>query len=196
MIDLETTDPATVEAALITSKGTMVITFFPAQAPGHVRNFLGLAQRGFYDGLAFHRVVRNFMVQAGCPNTRQGATGQPGTGRPEGPGLRAEFHDHKHVRGVVSMARGRDPNSAGSQFFVVHGEAQPHLDGAYTVFGQLEEGFEVLDDIAAVDCTYGPNGERSQPKERIEIERIELRPRQHREPIAGAVADAGAGAGS
>src|SRR5262245_53197722 len=126
MIDLETTDPAAIEAALVTSRGTMVVTFFADKAPNHVRNFLRLSQQGFYDGLAFHRVIRNFMVQGGCPNTRAGATGQPGTGqpgtgRPGGEPLRAEFNDTKHVRGVLSMARGRDPNSAGSQFFLVHG---------------------------------------------------------------------------
>ena len=187
MIDLETTDPATIEAAMVTSRGTMVITFFPDKAPLHVQNFLRLAQQGFYDGLAFHRVVRNFMVQGGCPNTRAGATGQPGTGRPPGPGLRAEFNDVQHGRGVVSMARGRDPNSAGSQFFIVHGEHAPHLDGHYTVFGRVEEGLDVLDEIACIDCAFGPNGERSAPKERIEIARIELRPRQQREtqPAAG-----------
>jgi len=187
VIDLETTDPATIEAAMVTSKGTMVITFFPDKAPLHVQNFLRLAQQGFYSGLAFHRVVRNFMVQSGCPNTKAGAIGQPGTGRPPGPGLRAEFSDLPHRRGVVSMARSRDPNSAGSQFFIVHGEHAPHLDGQYTVFGKVEEGLDVLDEIASVDCAFGPNGERSAPKERIEITHVELRPRQQREaqPAAG-----------
>lgn len=191
MIDLETTDPATIEAALQTSKGTMVVTFLPEVAPAHVRNFLELSQRGFYDGLAFHRVIRNFMVQGGCPNTRAGATGQPGTGRPDGPGLRAEFNDTKHTRGVLSMARSRDPNSAGSQFFLIHGEHAAHLDGQYTAFGRVEDGLDVLDEIASVECTFGPNGERSQPKERIELRRVELRPRQQREGVEGAVAAGG-----
>lgn len=181
MIDLETTDPMTIEAAMVTSKGTMVITFFPDKAPAHVQNFLRLAQRGFYDGLAFHRVIRNFMVQGGCPNTKVGATGQPGTGRPEGPGVRAEFNDTEHRRGVLSMARSRDPNSAGSQFFIVHGEHASHLDGQYTAFGKVEDGLDVLDDIASVDCQFGPSGERSTPVERVEIQRIDLRPRQQRE---------------
>jgi peptidyl-prolyl cis-trans isomerase B (cyclophilin B) len=192
MIDLETTDPAAIEAALVTSKGTMVVTFFADKAPNHVRNFLRLSQQGFYDGLAFHRVIRNFMVQGGCPNTRQGASGQPGTGRPPGEPLRAEFNDTKHVRGILSMARGRDANSAGSQFFFVHGAHAAHLDGQYTAFGRIEEGLEVLDGIAAVDCDFGPNGERSVPLQRIEIERIELRPRQERKP-AEAVDGAGGG---
>jgi peptidyl-prolyl cis-trans isomerase B (cyclophilin B) len=175
-IDLDHVDPATLEAAMVTSKGTMVITFLPDKAPGHVHNFLKLAQQGFYDGLTFHRVIRNFMVQGGCPNTKKGATGQPGTGRPPGPGLRAEFNDTKHVRGVLSMARSRDPNSAGSQFFIVHAEHATQLDGQYTAFGRVEQGLDVLDAIAATECAFGPGGENSSPKERIEIQRVELRP--------------------
>ena len=175
------TDPATVEAALVTDKGTMVVTFFPEQAPKHVQSFLSLAQKGFYDGVAFHRIVRNFMVQTGCPHSKSGATGQPGTGGP-GYHLPAEFSDIPHTRGVVSMARARDPNSAGSQFFIVHGDHQSFLDGQYTVFGKVEEGLDVLDEIASVDCDFGPAGERSVPRQRVEIQRIELRPRQERQP--------------
>ncbi|MGE3174709.1 MAG: peptidylprolyl isomerase [Planctomycetota bacterium] len=187
MIDLDQTDPATLEAALVTSKGEMVVTFFPDKAPGHVHNFLELALDGFYDGLAFHRVIRNFMVQGGCPNTRAGATGRPGTGRPDGhPGLRAEFNDTEHTRGVLSMARSQDPNSAGSQFFIVHAEHATHLDNQYTAFGVVEDGLDVLDEIAAVECDFGPGGERSTPKQRIELERVIVRERQQR-------GDAGAG---
>src|SRR5690606_7700732 len=105
-------------------------------------SFLSLAQQGFYDGVAFHRIVRNFVVQAGCPHSREGATGQPGTGGP-GYTLPAEFSDLPHVRGTLSMARGRDPNSAGSQFFVVHAAHASFLDGQYTVFGKVEEGLDV-----------------------------------------------------
>lgn len=180
MMDIENTDPNTIEAVMATNKGAMVITFFPDKAPQHVRNFLQLAQQGFYEGLAFHRVIRNFMVQAGCPNTRAGATGTPGTGRPDAPPLRQEFNDLPHTRGILSMARGADPNSAGSQFFIVHGDHAKHLDGQYTVFGKVEEGLEVLDEIASVDCNFGAMGERSTPRERIEITHIELRPRQQR----------------
>lgn len=178
-MNLEQTDPNAIEAALVTDKGTMVVTFFPEQAPRHVRSFLELAQKGFYDGVAFHRIVRNFMVQTGCPNSRKGAAGMPGTG---GPGFRlpAEFNDLPHTRGILSMARAQDPNSAGSQFFIVHGDHAGFLDGQYTVFGKVEEGLDVLDQIANVDCTFGPNGERSQPTERIEIRRVELRDRQAR----------------
>lgn len=182
-IDLDQTDYATVEAAIVTSKGTMVATFVPEQAPRHVRNFLLLAQQGFYDGVAFHRIVRNFMVQVGCPHSRQGATGIPGTGGP-GHTVPAEFSDLPHHRGVLSMARGPDVNSAGSQFFVVLADHARHLDGQYTVFGKLEEGLDVLDAIGSVECDFGPTGERSKPKERVTIHKIELRPRQHREPVA------------
>jgi peptidyl-prolyl cis-trans isomerase B (cyclophilin B) len=187
-MDLDQTDPAAIEAVLVTDKGTMVVTFFPEQAPQHTQSFLRLAQQGFYNGTSFHRIVRNFMVQGGCPHSRRGAAGQPGTGGP-GFSLPAEFSDLPHTRGTLSMARARDPNSAGSQFFFVHGEAAPHLDGQYTVFGKLEEGLDVLDQIANLDCDFGPGGERSQPKERVEIRRIELRPRQERAPAEGAAAE-------
>lgn len=194
-MNLDQTDPATIEAALVTDKGTMVVTFFPEQAPAHVKSFLTLAQKGFYDGIAFHRIVRNFMVQTGCPNSRKGAQGQPGTGGP-GYHLPAEFSDLPHTRGVLSMARSRDPNSAGSQFFVVHGDHASFLDGQYTVFGKVEEGLDVLDEIASVDCDFGPAGERSVPKQRIEIRGIELRPRQQRETVTGGADGAAAeGAG-
>jgi peptidyl-prolyl cis-trans isomerase B (cyclophilin B) len=202
-MDLESTDPATIEAVLVTDKGTMVVTFFPEQAPQHVASFLKLAQAGFYNGTSFHRIVRNFMIQCGCPHSKadgskmdeagQPEAGQPKTGQPEtgppqngqpgtgGPGftLPAEISDIHHERGILSMARGSDPNSAGSQFFIVHGDAD-HLDGQYTVFGKIEEGLDVLDAIASIDCDFGPTGERSTPKERVEIQGIELRPRQER----------------
>ncbi len=175
------TDPATVEAALVTDKGTMVVTFFPEQAPKHVASFLKLAQQGFYDGVSFHRIVRNFMIQSGCPNSRQGANGVPGTGGP-GYHLPAEFSDIPHHRGILSMARARDPNSAGSQFFIVHADHAASLDRQYTVFGKVEEGLDVLDAIASVECDFGAGGERSKPKQRVEIKSVELRPRQQRAP--------------
>lgn len=187
-MDLDQTDPNTIEAVLVTDKGSMVVTFFPDQAPQHVRSFLSLAQDGFYDGIAFHRIVRNFMVQTGCPNSKQGASGQPGTGGP-GYQLPAEFSDLPHTRGVVSMARGRDANSAGSQFFIVHGAHADFLDGQYTVFGKVEDGLDVLDEIASIDCDFGPMGERSTPRQRVEIQRIELRERQQREDAAAEGAD-------
>jgi peptidyl-prolyl cis-trans isomerase B (cyclophilin B) len=181
MLDLERADLDQLEAVVDTDKGTMVVTFFPDRAPKHVKNFLTLAQQGFYDGLAFHRVIRNFMIQTGCPNTKQGARGRPGTG---GPGHRvmAEFNDTPHMRGVLSMARSQDPDSAGSQFFFVHAEHARHLDRNYTAFGVVEEGLDVLDQIAATECEFGPGGERSVPKERIEIKKVTVRQRQQRAP--------------
>ena len=188
MIDLESTDPSTLEAELVTDKGTMVLTFFPEQAPKHVRSFLELSQKGYYDGIAIHRVVRNFMIQSGCPNTRKGGKGQPGTGNP-GYRIQAEFSDIPHHRGIVSMARTQDPDSAGSQFFIVHADHARSLDGQYTVFGKIEEGLDVLDEIAAVDCDFGPGGERSSPRQRIEIQTVRLRPRQQRAPAAQAAGE-------
>jgi peptidyl-prolyl cis-trans isomerase B (cyclophilin B) len=186
-MDLESTDHATIEAALVTDKGTMVVTFFSELAPQHVASFLKLAQDGFYNGISFHRIVRNFMIQTGCPNSKEGATGQPGTGGP-GYNLPAEFSDIHHERGILSMARSQDPNSAGSQFFVVHGEAA-FLDRSYTVFGKIEAGLDVLDAIASIECDFGPGGEKSSPQERVEIRSIELRPRQERAPQEGDAAD-------
>ena len=183
-MDIDKTDPSAIEAALITDKGTMVVTFFPDKAPKHVQSFLQLAQKGFYDGVSFHRIVRNFMVQTGCPNSKKGATGMAGTGGP-GYQLPAEFNELEHRRGTLSMARARDPNSAGSQFFIVHGDHADFLDRQYTVFGKVEEGLDVLDEIAGIECDFGPGGERSKPKQRVEIQRIELRPRQARTEAAG-----------
>ncbi len=173
MIDLETADLANLEAVIHTDKGDMRIGFYPEQAPEHVKSFLSLAQKGYYDGLAFHRVVRNFMIQGGCPNTREGATGIPGTGGP-GYNVPAEFSDLPHKRGVLSAARSQDPNSAGSQFFVVHAEHATHLDHQYTVFGYVKEGLDVLDTIASVEVDFGPGGERSVPTERIGMTSVEV----------------------
>ena len=174
VIDLETADLSTLEAVMQTDKGDMVVGFYPEQAPNHVKSFLSLAQKGFYDGLAFHRIVRNFMIQGGCPNTREGASGTPGTG---GPGYQvdAEFSDLPHKRGVLSAARSRDPNSAGSQFFVVHAEHATHLDRQYTVFGIVKEGLDVLDTIASVEVEFGPGGERSKPLERVGLKAVQVR---------------------
>ncbi len=174
VIDLDDADLSTLEVVFSTDKGELVFRFFPEKAPGHVRNFLTLAQQGFYDGSAFHRVIRNFMVQGGCPNTKDGEGGVPGTG---GPGHRidAEFNDTVHERGVLSMARGADPDSAGSQFFIVHADHAEHLDQQYTAFGMLSDGFDVLDEIATVDTEFGPGGEKSTPTERIGLESVTVR---------------------
>src|SRR5256885_13652207 len=114
-------------AVIKTSEGEMVAEFWPDVAPKTVENFKKLARSGFYDGTAFHRIIKGFMIQGGCPNTKAGERGMPGTG---GPGwkVKAEFNKKPHVRGVISMARSSDPDSAGSQFFLCPGNAS-FLDG-------------------------------------------------------------------
>ncbi len=116
-----------------TDAGTVEIELFDADAPATVANFVKLAVAGFYDGLAFHRVIEGFMAQGGCPNTRAGASGAAGTG---GPGymIPCEINSRKHQAGTLSMAHA-GKNTGGSQFFLCH-DAQPHLDGVHTVFGQ------------------------------------------------------------
>ncbi|HLU39453.1 MAG TPA: peptidylprolyl isomerase [Planctomycetota bacterium] len=172
-IDLDTVDLSRLEAALETDKGTLKVRFYPDVAPAHVRNFCSLALQGFYDDTAFHRVIRNFMIQGGCPNTKPGAKGIPGTGGP-GHRVQAEFNDKPHKRGVLSMARSADPNSAGSQFFIVHADHAEHLDRNYTAFGEVTEGLDVVDAIASVECVFSPNGERSQPKQRVGLKTVRI----------------------
>lgn len=168
MIDLQVADLSTLRLTMDTTKGRMVFGFYDQEAPGHVRNIAKLAQEGFYNGLAFHRIIKGFMIQTGCPNSREGANGQPGTGGP-GYNIDAEFSSLPHKRGVLSMARAQDPNSAGSQFFVVHDEHATFLDGQYTVFAHMQDGLDVLDAIASVDVEFGAGGENSKPTERVEI---------------------------
>ncbi len=131
------------QAVIDTDKGRMVLDLFPGEAPGTVDNFAKLARQGFYNGLTFHRVIPNFVIQGGCP--KGDGTGGPGyTIKCE-----TDNNPHKHVRGSLSMAHaGRD--TGGSQFFVCH-SPQPHLDGRHTVFGQVVDGFEVLDAIRQGD---------------------------------------------
>src|ERR1700690_2503952 len=117
-------------AVIKTNYGEMTLAFWPDVAPKTVENFKKLARAGFYDGTAFHRIINGFMIQGGCPNTKKGAKGVPGTGGP-GYQIKAEFNKKTHARGVISMARSSDPDSAGSQFFIVHGDAK-FLDGQYT----------------------------------------------------------------
>jgi peptidyl-prolyl cis-trans isomerase B (cyclophilin B) len=140
---------------LQTSKGTINVELFEKDAPGTVANFVKLAGEGFYDGLAFHRVIPNFVIQGGCPNTREGAKGTPGTG---GPGYKIKCetagNPHKHELGALSMAHaGKD--TGGSQFFVVNGDRSnvAHLDGVHTVFGKCvgEEDIKVVQAIKAND---------------------------------------------
>ncbi len=131
-----------------TNRGVLLFDLRPDLAPGHVRNFLALVQEGFYDGILFHRVIPEFLAQAGDPRTKDPAFEPWEWGRGSGPrAVEAEFSEQAHVRGTLSMARGADVHSATSQFFVCLVPA-PALDGQYTVFGQLRVGFETLEDIA------------------------------------------------
>ncbi|KGF97721.1 Peptidyl-prolyl cis-trans isomerase [Prochlorococcus marinus str. MIT 9201] len=124
-----------------TEVGNINIEFFSDDAPNTVKNFKKLISDGFYDGLAFHRVIPGFMAQGGCPNTRDGASGMPGTGGP-GYNINCEINSNKHLKGSLSMAHaGR--NTGGSQFFIVY-EPQPHLDGVHTVFGKTDDMDVVL----------------------------------------------------
>ncbi|MDA0374893.1 MAG: peptidylprolyl isomerase [Planctomycetota bacterium] len=162
-LDLDALDLAKTKVRLITSEGEMVVGFLPEKAPRHVRNFIKLSKDGFYNGTRFHRVISGFMIQGGDPYTKKGSDGQIGTGG-SGQRLEAEFNDVKHERGILSMARSADPNSASSQFFVMHGSA-PSLDGKYSVFGRLESGLETLDAIAGTSVRPSRSGEPSEPVE-------------------------------
>jgi peptidyl-prolyl cis-trans isomerase B (cyclophilin B) len=122
--------------------GEIRLEFYPEDAPKTVENFVTLAKKGFYNGLNFHRVVPDFVVQGGCPKGN-------GTGGP-GYQIKAEFNKQKHVRGTLAMARSQDPDSAGSQFYICYG-ATPHLDGQYTVFGHVVSGMEHVDRIKQGD---------------------------------------------
>ena len=132
------------QSAVITLDNGQVIRieFFPEDAPKTVENFVTLAKKGFYNGLTFHRVVPDFVVQGGCPKGN-------GTGGP-GYTIKAEFNKQKHVRGTLAMARSQHPDSAGSQFYICYG-ATPHLDGQYTVFGRVVSGMEHVDRIKQGD---------------------------------------------
>ena len=124
------------KALFETDAGTINIELFSNDAPNTVNNFTKLISEGFYDGLAFHRVIPGFMAQGGCPNTRAGSSGMPGTGGP-GYKINCEINSNKHLKGSLSMAHA-GKNTGGSQFFIVY-ESQPHLDGVHTVFGKTED---------------------------------------------------------
>ena len=153
------------ETAVIETKfGEIEVEFLNDKAPGHVKNFLDLARKGFYDGTTFHRVIPGFMIQGGCPNTKdaKGGKGAQGTGGP-GYTIKAEFNDTPHKRGVVSMARSQDPNSAGSQFFICVGDSG-FLDRKYTAFGRVRRGMEAADKIVA-----SPRDGKDNPNERVDM---------------------------
>src|ERR1700720_362349 len=169
-------DSNTNEVAIIkTSEGEMVVQFWSDAAPKTIENFKKLARSGFYDGTAFHRIVKGFMVQGGDPLTKDPKKESSyGTGGP-GYKIKAEFNDHSHERGVLSMAREPDPDSAGSQFFICLAPVT-RLDYQYTTFGKLIKGDDVLDKIG--DTPVAPNsaGEMSKPTKRVVIESIKIVP--------------------
>ena len=151
-------------AVIETTLGEIELEFLTDKAPGHVKNFLDLARKGFYDGTTFHRVIPGFMIQGGDPNTKDKSAPRErhGTGGP-GYQIKAEFNDTSHQRGVVSMARANDPNSAGCQFFICVKESK-FLDGQYTAFGRVVRGMEVADQVV-----NARRDGRDNPQERIEM---------------------------
>ncbi len=145
-------------AVLHTNLGQIVLRFFEDKAPRHVQAFKELARKGFYDGTRFHRVIPGFMVQGGDPNSKDPDRTRHGTGGP-GYKLKAEFNDVKHDRGILSAARSSDPDSAGSQFFLMVARSA-HLDNQYTAYGEVIEGMDVVDKIVAL-----PRDARDNPRE-------------------------------
>ena len=145
------------QATIATEFGDLTVELWNDVAPNHVENFLKLARDGFYDGLTFHRIIPGFVIQGGCP--KGDGTGGPGWT------VDAEFNDRPHVPGTLSMARSSDPNSAGSQFFVcLTREKCQHLDGQYTGFGQVTDGMEIVEKIAAVKADPNTGLPQSPPK--------------------------------
>jgi peptidyl-prolyl cis-trans isomerase B (cyclophilin B) len=149
-------------AVIETKFGEITLKFFPEVAPNHVNSFVELASGGFYDGTTFHRVIPEFMIQGGDPNTKSDDRSKHGQGGPDY-NLKAEFSKLPHKRGTLSMARAADPDSAGSQFFICVADT-PFLDGQYTVFGEVSEGMEVVDQIVSE-----PRDQRDNPIERVEM---------------------------
>jgi len=162
-------------AVLKTTAGELVIEFWPEVAPKTVENFKALAQKGYYDGTAFHRIVKGFMIQGGDPLTKDANREDAwGTGGP-GHTIKAEFNDRRHQRGVVSMARSSNPDSAGSQFFICLADAS-FLDGKYTAFGKLVRGDDVLGKIGDTPVGMSQSGEKSKPLTRIGVENVRVVP--------------------
>lgn len=151
--------------------GIMKAELYPEIAPNTVNNFISLVKQGFYDGLIFHRVISGFMIQGGDPE----GTGMGGPGY----GIKGEFaqngisNDLKHTAGVLSMARSMMPNSAGSQFFIMHKDA-PHLDGAYAAFGKIIEGMDVVNAIAAVNTDYSDRPLEDQRMKTVTVETFDV----------------------
>ncbi|MGI8890041.1 MAG: peptidylprolyl isomerase [Chthoniobacterales bacterium] len=162
-------------AVLKTNEGTMVVEFWPEDAPLTVANFKKLAREGLYDGTLFHRIISGFMVQGGDPLTKDPSKealwgqGGPATTVPD------EFNEHPHVRGVISMAHTNRPNSAASQFFICLGDAN-QLDHKFTAFGKVIKGLDVLDKLGQTPVTRGPDGQLSKPKTRVALESVKIVP--------------------
>jgi peptidyl-prolyl cis-trans isomerase B (cyclophilin B) len=150
------------KAVIETKFGNIELAFFPDVAPNHVNNFIELARKGFYDTTTFHRVIPGFMIQGGDQNSKNHDKSGHGMGDP-GYKLKAEFNNKPHKRGILSMARAGDPDSAGSQFFICVADAM-FLNGQYTVFGEVVSGMEVADKIVSQ-----PRDRRDNPEERIEM---------------------------
>ena len=162
-------------AVIKTSEGDMVVQFWTDAAPNTVENFKKLARQGFYHGTIFHRIVKGFMIQGGDPNSKdQAKENSYGEGGP-GYNVKAEFNDHSHERDVISMARGPDPDSAGSQFFICLAPVH-RLDHQYTTFGKLIKGDDVLEKIGDTPVIKNSMGEPSKPTKRVVIESIKIVP--------------------
>ena len=149
-------------AILETKFGNIELRFFPDVAPNHVNNFIGLSKKGVYDGTLFHRVIPKFMIQGGDPNSKDSDRSKHGTGGP-GYTVKAEFNTKPHKRGILSMARAQNPDSAGSQFFICVAEASS-LNNKYTVFGEVVSGMDVVDKIVSQ-----PRDARDNPLEKVEM---------------------------
>jgi peptidyl-prolyl cis-trans isomerase B (cyclophilin B) len=162
-------------AVIKSSEGEMVVQFWTDAAPNTIENFKKLARQGFYDGTIFHRIVKDFMIQGGDPNSKDPAKensyGQGGPGYK----INAEFNDHPHDRGVISMARAADPDSAGSQFFICLAPVH-RLDHQYTTFGKLIKGDDVLEKIGNIAVERNAQGEPSKPTKRVAIESVKIVP--------------------
>jgi len=181
-------------AILETSKGRMVVEFYDKDAPKTVKNFKSLARKGYYNGTGFHRIMKDFMIQGGDPKSKNPKAPDLGTGGP-GYTIPDEFNAHKHVKGVLSMAHTAEPNSGGSQFFIMR-TTYPSLDNKYTVFGKVIDGIPVLDAIASVPV--GPNpmmaGEQSKPLEWVTVKSVKIVPRAT--ALGGTKTTAATGAGT
>ena len=165
---MASTDASGNEVAVIeTTLGDIELELQNDIAPGHVKNFKDLAEKGFYDGTTFHRVIPGFMIQGGDPNTKSDDRSSHGMGGP-GYTIKAEFSSTPHTRGVLSMARSQDPDSAGSQFFVVVKDSS-FLDNQYTAFGRVTKGMEVVDKIVSV-----PRDSKDNPDEKVEIKSVKM----------------------